>query len=119
MQLYTTTFELHTVLQIHTIPPLLACDTSPLLSLTWFRISCQNARPEDLSTGRTSYRGMHELIPTNHIDVIDAATVNNVLEIVLWEERDDNSGTMKHGQFHWRYVFNIITNRTSVSEQPC
>lgn len=51
-------------------------------------------RPEDLDSGRKSYHGKHELIPTNHMDVIDAFTVNGSVEVVHWDEYDDESELM-------------------------
>ncbi|OTA39270.1 hypothetical protein BTJ68_00761 [Hortaea werneckii EXF-2000] len=48
-------------------------------------------RPEDLDTGRKSYHGKNELIPTNQLDIIDAMTVNGKLDVYKWEEENDDS----------------------------
>ena len=48
-------------------------------------------RPEDLDTGRKPYHGKNELIPTNQMDVIDAFSVNGSVEVVHWDEVDDES----------------------------
>lgn len=48
-------------------------------------------RPEDLDTGRKPYHGKNELIPTNQMDVIDAFSVNGSVEVVHWDELDDES----------------------------
>jgi hypothetical protein len=51
-------------------------------------------RPEDLDTGRKPYHGKNELIPTNQMDVIDAFSVNGSVDVVHWNERDDESELM-------------------------
>ena len=48
-------------------------------------------RPEDLDSGRKPYHGKNELIPTNQMDIIDAFSVNGSLDVVHWNENDDES----------------------------
>ena len=55
------------------------------LRLAWLN------RPEDLQSGRKPYHGRNELVPTNEMDVIDAMTVNGSLNVVHWDERDDDA----------------------------
>lgn len=51
-------------------------------------------RPEDLDSGRKPYHGKNELIPTNQMDIIDAFSVNGSVDVVHWNENDDDSELM-------------------------
>lgn len=72
-------------------------------------------RPEDLSTGRLPHHGKNELIPSNEMDVIDAMTVNGRLDIIHWDEYDDDSVMMREDQYFWRQTFEFLTETYSVS----
>lgn len=56
----------------------------------YIRVAWLN-RPEDLTTGRKSYHGKYELVPTNQMDIIDAMSVNGPCDVVQWDEQDDES----------------------------
>lgn len=59
----------------------------------YIRVAWLN-RPEDLKTGRKSYHGKFELIPTNEMDIIDAMSVNGPCNVVHWDETDDDAPPM-------------------------
>jgi hypothetical protein len=69
-------------------------------------------RPEDLDSGRKAYHGKNELIPTNQLDIIDAMSVNGSVEIIHWDERDDDSALMAEDQFFWRQTYDYANTRT-------
>lgn len=88
-------------------------------------------RPEDLGTGRKSYHGKYELIPTNQMDIIDAMTVNGPCDVVRWDEQDDESPPLPEvssmpfcqrvrcgklmdvqDQFFWRQTYDHVGTKT-------
>lgn len=77
----------------------------------YIRVSWLN-RPEDLDTGRKSYHGKNELIPTNQMDIIDAMAVNGSLEVMHWDDREDDSAMMNDEQYFWRQTFDYVNTRT-------
>lgn len=77
----------------------------------YIRVAWLN-RPEDLDTGRKSYHGKNELIPTNQMDVIDAMAVNGSLDIIHWDERDDESSLAGEDQFFWRQTYDFANTKT-------
>jgi hypothetical protein len=77
----------------------------------YIRVAWLN-RPEDLPTGRKSYHGKHELIPSNQMDIIDAMAVNGSLDVYAWDDTDDNSAMMEDDQYFWRQTFDYAVTRT-------
>lgn len=77
----------------------------------YIRVSWLN-RPEDLDTGRKSYHGKNELIPTNQMDIIDAMAVNGSLEVMHWDDTEDDSAMMNDEQYFWRQTFDYVNTRT-------
>ncbi|KJX93211.1 ebs-bah-phd domain-containing protein [Zymoseptoria brevis] len=69
-------------------------------------------RPEDLPTGRKSYHGKNELIPTNQMDVIDAMAVNGSLDVRHWDDKEDDSAMMEDDQYFWRQTLDHTGTRT-------
>lgn len=76
--------------------------------VAWFN------RPEDLPTGRQPYHGKNELIPSNEMDIIDAMAVNGRLEVIHWDEFDDDSAMMPEDQYFWRQTYEFLTSTYSV-----
>jgi hypothetical protein len=60
-------------------------------------------RPEDLDSGRKPYHGKNELIPTNQMDIIDAFSVNGSVDVVHWNENDDDTELMNEVCFMKQY----------------
>jgi hypothetical protein len=84
----------------------------------YIRVAWLN-RPEDLATGRKSYHGKNELVPSNQMDIIDAMAVNGSLEVQHWDDKDDNSAMMEDDQYFWRQTLDYSGTRTfSVSYGP-
>lgn len=69
-------------------------------------------RPEDLDTGRKSYHGKNELIPTNQMDVIDAMAVNGSLTVEHWEEKDDDKPMPSEDTYFWRQTYDFANTKT-------
>lgn len=90
----------------------------------YIRVAWLN-RPEDLESGRKPYHGKNELIPTNHMDVVDAMAVNGSLEVEHWDDKEDDSAMMNDEQFFWRQTFDFVnTHSYSVGhpqkkDSPC
>ncbi|KAK4565531.1 hypothetical protein LTR86_004148 [Recurvomyces mirabilis] len=77
----------------------------------YIRVAWLN-RPEDLDSGRKDYHGLNELIPTNHMDIIDAMTVNGRLELYHWAEEDDESAMPGIGEHFWRQTYDFAGTKT-------
>jgi hypothetical protein len=73
-------------------------------------------RPEDLPDGRQPYHGGGELIVSNHMDIIEADTLNAVADVVHWND-DPESMALPASQLFYRQGYDITkkTNRLSVS----
>lgn len=70
-------------------------------------------RPEDLPGGRRPYHGKNELIPSNHMDIIDAQTVNGKIELRHWTEMDDEED-LDADSVYWRQYFDYPKSTLSV-----
>lgn len=67
--------------------------------------------------GRRAYHGHHELIASNHLDVIDVLTIARPVEVQYFEDGDgddDDDGSPKT-ELYWRQYFDIRDNTLSVS----
>jgi hypothetical protein len=73
-------------------------------------------RPEDLPGGRQSYHGGGELIVSNHMDIIEAVTVDAVANVVQWND-DPESMALSADQLFFRQSFDVgkKTHRLSVN----
>jgi hypothetical protein len=71
-------------------------------------------RPEDLDSGRKEYHGKNELVPTNHMDVIDAMAVNGALHVKQWDEMADEDEESMPGadEYFWRQTFDFANTKT-------
>ncbi|RYN85696.1 hypothetical protein AA0119_g13211 [Alternaria tenuissima] len=72
-------------------------------------------RPEDLPGGRQPYHGGGELIVSNHMDIIEADTLDAVADVVHWND-DPESMALPASQLFFRQGYDITkkTNRLSV-----
>src|SRR5271169_4881802 len=77
--------------------------------------------PEDLpnamdglkmAKGCRSYHGQYELIPSNHMDVIDVCTFAGIASVEQWVEEDDEASPKG---LYWRQTFDVRRKRLSVS----
>lgn len=77
-------------------------------------------RPEDLPMGRQPYHGVDEVIPSNHMQIIDALTVDGRVGDIQHFDEDDDEGvrTRIHGHL-WRQTFDCRTGKLSELRQYC
>ncbi|CAN9306445.1 unnamed protein product [Alternaria alternata] len=77
-------------------------------------------RPEDLPGGRQPYHGRAELIISNHMDIIEAVTVESSAEVVHWND-DPDSMALLADQLFFRQSYDITkkTNRLSKLNTYC
>lgn len=76
--------------------------------------------PDELPGGRGKHHGKHELLMSNHMEIVDAMTVAGRVNMSRWDERQDDdegeSGGRTLGGLYWRQWYNYITGRASVSQ---
>ena len=65
----------------------------------------------DLPGGRQHYHGQDELIASNHMDIIDAQTVMDKLQVTHMKEEDEEETTEG---YYWRQRFDVCTGKLSV-----
>ena len=70
--------------------------------------------PAELPTGREYYHGDQELVVSNHMDIIDAATVSAKAPVQHLIENDEASIVTG---LYWRQTFDYISGKVSVSLQ--
>ncbi|RAR15525.1 ebs-bah-phd-like protein [Stemphylium lycopersici] len=77
-------------------------------------------RPEDLPGGRQPYHGGGELIVSNHMDIIEADTLDAVADVVHWND-DLESMALLASQLYYRQSYDITkkTNRLSKLNTYC
>ncbi|CAN9201820.1 unnamed protein product, partial [Alternaria alternata] len=77
-------------------------------------------RPEDLPGGRQPYHGRAELIISNHMDIIEAVTVESSAEVAHWND-DPDSMALLADQLFFRQSYDITkkTNRLSKLNTYC
>lgn len=71
---------------------------------------------ETAKSGQRSYHGKHELIASNHLDVMDVTTLAGKAPVKQWLEEDDND--VQDG-LYWRQTYDIKTGNLSVSIFEC
>ncbi|ORY19438.1 hypothetical protein BCR34DRAFT_595405 [Clohesyomyces aquaticus] len=67
-------------------------------------------RPEDLATGRQSYHGEHELIASNHMDIVCATTIQGKADVLHWVEHQDQTEELDSDQLFWRQTLDVMAN---------
>ncbi|KAH7123545.1 hypothetical protein B0J11DRAFT_314356 [Dendryphion nanum] len=75
-------------------------------------------KPEDLPTGRLPYHGSNELIASNHMDIIDAATVDGKASVVYWREDSDSDEPLDPLQYFWRQTHDVHQSKHGLSKLP-
>ncbi|RYN85230.1 hypothetical protein AA0119_g13273 [Alternaria tenuissima] len=77
-------------------------------------------RPEDLPGGRQPYHGGGELIVSNHMDIIEADTLDAVADVVHWND-DLESMALPASQLFYRQGYDITkeTDRLSKLNTYC
>ncbi|KZF25970.1 hypothetical protein L228DRAFT_2173 [Xylona heveae TC161] len=72
--------------------------------------------PDELPGGAQEYHGKHELVVSNHMEIIDAMTVAGKAPVVHWKESDEKEDLEG---LYWRQTFNVSTNRLSHVRKHC
>jgi hypothetical protein len=72
-------------------------------------------RPEDLPGGRQPYHGSSELIISNHMDIIDALTVQSAANVVYWDDDPDSVTSLAADQLFFRQSFDITKKSKPLS----
>jgi len=62
--------------------------------------------------GAQSYHGKHELIASNHMEIIDAMTVASKASVSHWLEKDEEKVL---DALYWRQTYDFQTQDLSVS----
>ncbi|RMZ66771.1 ebs-bah-phd domain-containing [Pyrenophora seminiperda CCB06] len=83
-------------------------------------------RPEDLPGGRQPHHGTCELIISNHMDIIEAVTVQASASLVYWDD-DPDSLALPADQLFYRQSFDVTKktkplsklNPLCIDKQPC
>jgi hypothetical protein len=66
-------------------------------------------RPEDLPyPGRRPYHGSNELIATNEMQIIDATTVQDSVQVKHYVEDDGMSEELNGDQLFWRQTYSVL-----------
>lgn len=68
--------------------------------------------PDELPMGAQSYHGKHELIASNHMEIIDAMTVASKASVSHWLEKDEEKVL---DALYWRQTYDFQTQDLSVS----
>ena len=88
------------------------------LRVTWLETPTDFAKSINRESEFT-YHGRHELIPSNWMDVIDAMSVNGDLNIVHWDEADDNAKMPGPEEYFWRQTYSYDTKTLSSVRKIC
>ncbi len=76
--------------------------------------------PDELPGGARDYHGKHELIASNHMEIIDAMTVAGKANVSHWLEKDEEKVL---DALYWRQTFSFHGQSLSVSlrslRHPC
>ncbi|KAF2847843.1 hypothetical protein T440DRAFT_470664 [Plenodomus tracheiphilus IPT5] len=71
-------------------------------------------RPEDLPGGRQPHHGKHELIVSNHMDIIDAQCVNDAASVIYWDDSPNQAEFPAPEQLYWRQAFDVNKKKGSL-----
>ncbi|OBT40506.1 hypothetical protein VE00_07909 [Pseudogymnoascus sp. WSF 3629] len=71
---------------------------------------------ETPTSGRHWYHGKHELVASNHLDVLDVNSMAGHAPVAQWFEDDDDN---TQDGFYWRQTFNIMSRGLSGIRKYC
>jgi hypothetical protein len=63
--------------------------------------------PEDIPGGRQPYHGSHELVASNHMEIIDARAVQDPADVIYFDDNPESSTTLEEGQHFWRQRLDV------------
>ncbi|KFX99928.1 hypothetical protein V490_01579 [Pseudogymnoascus sp. VKM F-3557] len=95
-----------------------ACHIYALIAWMYWPDQLVNAHmaPEAPGSGRRWYHGKHELIASNHLDVVDITSMAGPASVAQWVEDDDDS--TQEG-YYWRQTFNVKSGVLSSIRKYC
>lgn len=64
------------------------------------------------AAGRRNYHGNHELIASNHMEILSVCTFAGLASVTLWQETDDDEAQTG---LYWRQTYDYRTGQLSVS----
>ncbi len=62
--------------------------------------------------GRRKYHGKHELIASNHMEILNVCTFAGLASVTPWQETDNDDAQT---DLYWRQTFDYRTGQLSVS----
>ncbi|KAL8741715.1 MAG: hypothetical protein Q9190_005704, partial [Brigantiaea leucoxantha] len=68
--------------------------------------------PKDLPSGKQNHHGEHELIATNHMDILRPSHILHRLDVSHWFEEDDPSSSPPKG-LYYRQTYSIVSIQLS------
>lgn len=72
-------------------------------------------RPEDTDEGRTEDHGSTEVLPSNDMQILNAATVEGPVDLVKWDQELDPKTWDKDNVLVWRQTINVFKEKKSFS----
>jgi len=64
-------------------------------------------RPEDLPGGRQPYHGWNELVASNDMAIISAATIDGKADVKHWVEKPDEDQRLRLDELYWRQTLDV------------
>ena len=64
-------------------------------------------RPEDLLEGRQPHHGDSEIIVSNHMDIIEARSVESIANVIHWDEYAEEKEWPARDQLYWRQSLDV------------
>ncbi|KAI9842032.1 MAG: hypothetical protein M1837_007528 [Sclerophora amabilis] len=72
--------------------------------------------PDELPGGAEDYHGKLELVPSNHMEIIDAMSVAGKADVLHWTE-DDEVDELEG--LYWRQTYSFVTQKLSPLRKHC
>ncbi|KAL8658798.1 MAG: hypothetical protein Q9226_000780 [Calogaya cf. arnoldii] len=73
--------------------------------------------PDQLLRGRQPHHGKHELVITNHMEIVDAARVIEPLTVINLKEMEDWQGPFTG--MYWRQTYHVLSKELSPPKTHC
>lgn len=83
------------------------------LRVAWLEI------PRELPNGAAKYHAENELVPSNEMAIVDAATVQGGFKISYWDETNDEAPLPDPDEYFWRQTFDKHTRQLSKLREMC
>ncbi|KAI9728837.1 MAG: hypothetical protein M1834_007224 [Cirrosporium novae-zelandiae] len=77
----------------------------------------QSYWPEELPDGKRYYQGKHEILPSNYMEIIDAATIMGKANVIHFTEKDDDEIVLE--TLYWRQTYDFVKKTFSDIRTHC